>query len=94
MAPFEKEQTETLEFEGTWDEIRSSLGQLADKRLHVTVRVEEDRVPALPGALDAALEEIWRTVPDAAWEQLPSDFGDNMDRYRPYHAAAYGQPLR
>ena len=37
--------------------------------------------PKQKGALDAALAKIWRDTPDDAWDKLPADFGDNIDRH-------------
>ena len=42
----------------------------------------------IDGALDAALEVIWRDTPDAVWEQLPEDLCENLDYY------LYGTPKR
>jgi hypothetical protein len=76
--------TPLLELRGTWEEIAAQLPDFHGRRLHVIVEADEsnnqgEATPLSP--LDAALEDIWATVPDEVWDQFPADFADNMDHY-------------
>ncbi|HLJ56331.1 MAG TPA: hypothetical protein VKT77_14920 [Chthonomonadaceae bacterium] len=70
-----------IELEGTWEEISRQLPDFDGKRLHVSVRLAEDSAVEGADSVDAALARIWNEVPDASWESLPADFGDNLDHY-------------
>lgn len=80
-----------IELHGTWKEIEAQLPDFQEQRLHVIV-FPEAGVSAEPAEarspLDAALAEIWNTTPEESWEQMPADFGDNIDHY------LYGTPKR
>jgi hypothetical protein len=79
-----------LELEGSVEEIQERLKDFAGRRLRVIVRPADSEEEAEPTAspLDAALSEIWNSVPDTSWQQFPPDFGDNLDHY------LYGTPKR
>ena len=76
--------TPLLELRGTWAEIAAQLPDFHNQRLHVIVPADETQCPAETPSLaplDAALEDIWKTVPDEVWDQFPADFAENMDHY-------------
>lgn len=79
--------TPLLELEGTWEEIAAQLPDFNGQRLHVIVHAVNEDIPA-SGHLDAALARIWETVPNASWEKIPDDYGENIDHY------LYGTPKR
>jgi len=68
-----------LELRGTWAEIAAQLPDFHNQRLHVIVQSDEtqdpDDTPSLD-PLDAALKDIWNTVPDDVWDQFPADFAE------------------
>ena len=76
--------TPLLELRGTWEEIEAQMPDFHGQRLHVIVQADEKQYPdETPPSdpLDAALKDIWKTVPDEVWDQFPADFAENMDHY-------------
>jgi|GEM_PF-5358859 hypothetical protein len=65
--------------------------ELAQLKSHIGISTHKDGMktfPKTPGALDAALEQIWQDTPDEVWERFPEDFGGNLDHY------LYGTPKK
>ena len=80
-----------IELKGTWKEIEAQIPDFRDQRLHVIVLPDNDLssdATAAQSPLDVALADIWGSVPNASWDQLPADFSENLDHY------LYGTPKR
>ena len=84
-------EAESLEIEGTWDEIAAHAPRFAGKRLRLIVLPEEPQSTAEapePLSLEEKIARIVRQVPEEEWAKLPSDLGDQFDHY------IYGTPKR
>jgi hypothetical protein len=76
-----------LELEGTWEEIKERLPDLAGQKLRIVVFPAEravDETDAKP--IDEVLAEIAAEIPPEELAKLPPDFTDQLDHY------VYGTP--
>jgi hypothetical protein len=86
-----KMEIQVIEIEGTWEEIAEHAPRFAGRRLRLTVLPEESQgttATQTSRSLGEEIADIVASVPEAEWEKLPSDLGDNLDHY------IYGTPKR
>jgi hypothetical protein len=79
-----------FELEGTWEEIKERLPDLAGQKLHIMVFPAATPAPDETDAKPIAevLAEIAAEIPPAQLAELPPDFTDQLDHY------IYGTPKR
>jgi hypothetical protein len=79
-----------LELEGTWEEIKERLPDLAGQKLRIVVFPAGERAADETDAkpIDEVLAEIAAEIPPEELAKLPPDFTDQLDHY------IYGTPKR
>jgi len=80
-----------LEMEGTWEEVAARAGELAGRRVRLTVLPDEKKPAKANGSgltIEEKIQQIAAKVPDDAWNSIPPDLSDNLDHY------IYGTPKK
>src|SRR5689334_3991915 len=71
-----------LELEGTWEEVAARAGELAGRRVRLTVLPETTNPIPLDGTgltIEEKIQQIAAQIPEAEWSNLPTGLSNNLD---------------